>query len=37
MLDLKGKPIVTHNIDVYEKEDLRNWTMKVLVLHVAKA
>lgn len=37
MLDLKGKVYDIHNLDIYEKQDLSDGTMKVPMLDVNKA
>ena len=37
MLDLKNKPYDIHNLDIYEKKDLKDGTFRVPILDVEKA
>jgi hypothetical protein len=37
MLDLNNKPYEIHNLDIYEKQDLNNGTLRVPILDVEKA
>lgn len=37
MLDLKGRSYDIHNIDIYEKQDLRDGTLRVPILEVDAA
>jgi hypothetical protein len=37
MLDLNNKPYEIHNLDIYEKEDLKDGTLRVPILDIEKA